>query len=395
LLSRRIPAAWVLSLPFLTFGMAYGFVLVPLPQILAAQGVSGGRIAVVIAFVASPSFWNFVLAPLLDIRFRRRTYALIFGVVAVWTIAFTAAHHASLVEVWTVMFLGVVALFLYGSAIGGWMGGLIDKNENSRLGAWQAVSITVGNGIGILVAGYSLEKLSGVLAATVVFIVFLTPLLVFLVIPCPPPSNELVGKAFGRFVNEVAVLIKRREMLIAMALFTAPSASFALTNVIGGWGANFHASAPLVSLIGGIGNTAAIAGCLTVPILARKVALRPLYLGIGFVGAAFTLCLLLLPRGPVTYSLAFLGESTMQSAAFAAGFAVIYEIIGHENPLAATTFSLLTAAISFPISYMAIIDGWGYHLHGITGAFLADALVSGGTCVLLAIIFRRHLALRD
>ena len=116
------------------------------------------------------------------------------------------------------------------------------KNENSRLGAWQAVSITVGNGIGILVAGYSLEKLSGVLAATVVFIVFLTPLLVFLVIPCPPPSNELVGKAFGRFVNEVAVLIKRREMLIAMALFTAPSASFALTNVIGGWGANLAIS---------------------------------------------------------------------------------------------------------------------------------------------------------
>jgi hypothetical protein len=106
--------------------MAYGFVLVPLPQILAAQGVSGGRIAVVIAFVASPSFWNFVLAPLLDIRFRRRTYALIFGVVAVWTIAFTAAHHASLVEVGAVMFLGVVAFFCMGQRLAdGWVGSSI------------------------------------------------------------------------------------------------------------------------------------------------------------------------------------------------------------------------------------------------------------------------------
>lgn len=113
--------------------MVIGFVIVTLPQMLAVQGVRGGRIAVAVAIIMSPVFWNFVLAPLLDIRFRRRTYALAFGALAVSATAFTVAHHESLAAVEAVMIGGALADCMFVSAVGGWVGSLIGKGEDSRL----------------------------------------------------------------------------------------------------------------------------------------------------------------------------------------------------------------------------------------------------------------------
>ncbi|HYW35879.1 MAG TPA: hypothetical protein VE868_10765 [Balneolaceae bacterium] len=87
--ARRVPPEWVLSIPVATFGMVAGFIIVTLPQILAAQNVPGGHIAVAVAVITSPGFWIFLVAPILDVRFRRRTYALVFGLLAVFGTAFT------------------------------------------------------------------------------------------------------------------------------------------------------------------------------------------------------------------------------------------------------------------------------------------------------------------
>ena len=140
---------------------------------------------------------------------------------------------------------------------------------------------------------------------------------------------------------------------------------------------------------------AGVWGCSLVPSLAKRFPLRPLYLVIGLVGAGFTLSLLLLPRAPWAYGVAFLGENIFQAAAFATGFAVIYEVIGPGNPLAATIFALLTASMNFPIVYMEVIDGHGYDWRGVTGAFLADALLSGAICVLLWFLLFRVLRVQE
>ena len=39
--ANRVPPAWVLSIPVATFGLVFGFIIVTMPQILAAQGVPG------------------------------------------------------------------------------------------------------------------------------------------------------------------------------------------------------------------------------------------------------------------------------------------------------------------------------------------------------------------
>jgi PAT family beta-lactamase induction signal transducer AmpG len=389
---RRIPSAWILSLPILTFGMTIGFMIVPLPQMLAEQGVPGGRIAKTIAIITSPTFFGFLLAPFLDVRFSRRTYALFFGVLAVAATAFTVFQHATTLEVEAVMFVGCISIVLFGYSIGSWGGSLIGESQRSQLGAWNTAFNIGGGGIGILFSGYVTQHFPATLAATLIFIVFLVPLLVLPMIPASAPRGRLANGSFGRFIREIALLLKRREVLVALLLFTLPAASFALTNILGGWGNSFSAKPGLVTILGGAGSVAAgVIGSLLVPILAKGFPLRPLYLSIGFIGAAFTLGLLLFPQTSWTYGAAFIGENIFQAAAFSTALAIAFEVIGPGNPLAATIFALLSAAMNLPGSYMEVVDGYGFDWRAVKGAFLADGVVSAVACILLVLLLRRWL----
>ena len=390
--AEHIPPVWILSLPWLIFGMVPGFAIVTLPQMLLAQGISGGRIAFAVAVILSPIVWNFPLAPVLDVRFRRRTYAVAFGGLAVLATAVTVIEHSSLREVEAVMIVGMFAICMYHSAVGGWVGSLIGQGQDSRLGAWSTIFNISGNGIGVLISGYATERLPAMPAALVILLAFVAPMLVFPLIPAPAPGKLLVNENFSRFAREVALLLKRREVLATLGLFALPAASFALTNALGGWSEDFRAPASLVSMLSGAGLIlGSILGCSFVPLLARKWPLRPLYLAIGLIGAAFTLTLLLLPRAPATFGLAFMGENLFQSAAIATSLAITFEVIGSGNPLAATTFALLAAAMNLPIDYMEMVDARGYDSHGLAGAFIADALIGAGACLLLAVLLRGSL----
>ncbi|MDA3913055.1 MFS transporter, partial [Oleiagrimonas sp.] len=335
--ARSVPSTWVLSIPVATFGMVAGFIIVTLPQILAAQHVPGGQIAVAVAVITSPGFWVFLIAPILDVRFRRRNYALVFGLIAVTATAITVFYHPAKLEIEAVMVLGYLSIALYGAAVGGWTGALIEKDQNSRLGAWNTIFNICSGGLGVLISGFVTQHLSHGRGAILIFLIFLAPMASFFFIPAPEADDTLASESFRRFGHDLAVLFERREVLVALAMFILPSASFALTNTLGGWGGNFHASPATVSLFGGMGSIlAGIVGSFLIPPIARKFKLRPMYLAIGIIGACFTLSMLLLPRTPVVYGLIFLGENIFQAASFATAFAIVFDVIGKGNPLAAT-----------------------------------------------------------
>ncbi len=94
-LGRRLPPVWLMGLTNATFGFVGGFSVITLPEMLAAQGVPGGRIAAIIAVVLSPGLFVFLFSPLLDVRFSRRTYALVFSLLAAAAVAFSVAHRTS------------------------------------------------------------------------------------------------------------------------------------------------------------------------------------------------------------------------------------------------------------------------------------------------------------
>ena len=381
---RTLPPVWLMGLTNATFGFYGGFAVVTLPEMLARQGIPGGRIAAIVAAVLSPGFWVFLLSPALDVRFSRRTYALVFSALGAAAMGFTVAHRTDVAVIEGAMVFGYACACMVQNAVGGWMGSLVAKADDSRLGAWFAVSNTGAGGLMILFAGEAILRMPPVAAGLLLGAVELLPALLYLAIPAPGPDRRLARESFTQFFGEIAALLKRREVLIALVLFILPSSSFALTNLFGGIGKDFSATERTVSLLGGVGAAVAgVASSLLLPGLAKKLALRPLYLCIGIAGGLFTLSLLLLPHTPLTFGIAFLGENAFQALAFAAGNAITFETIGQDNPLAATQFALLLAATNLPIIWMGVVDGRAYTARGVAGALVADAGISIALCVVL------------
>jgi MFS transporter, PAT family, beta-lactamase induction signal transducer AmpG len=388
-----------------TIGLVGGFIVLPLPQMLAAQGVPEIKIAAVSAACFSPGFWVFLLGPMLDIRFTRRRYATFFAILAGsgLTLAVFMRGHLLVLEV--TLMMAYAASVLSSNALGGWLAGVIPdvaesegdnpNHEGARLSAWTQVGLFLGNGLMAGAAAEGLRLLPLWVIAPLLGALVILPAAVFPWIPVPelvsPDSARsalnLARDGFRQLFIELRALLKRREVILTLLLFTAPTGSFALTNQLGGVSQDFHASPAFVGRMGGaVLSLAGAAACLLLPLLARWIKSLPLYLLIGTIGSLFTLALLILPRTPTTFAVAFLGENVVQALSFTAAVAICFATIGRNNPLAATQFSLLTSATVIPILYMGVLDGRIYGGHGLARMYLVDGGLSLAACALMAAI---------
>lgn len=367
------------------FGMYGGIIVITVPQLLSARGVAEATIASMTAAMISPGFWSFLFSPVLDVHFSRRWYSVVTAVVAaiLLSIALLNLDHPALVEI-----LLVVGFFfgnLYQSALGGWLSSIITTEEENKLSVWVTIGNISGGGFMAMTAGELVQRLTPTAAAIALGCVVLLPIAVFPWMPAPGADRYLARERFVQFFGEVLSILKRPAVLLAILLFIAPPATFSLVNLIAGLGSDFHASSHFVGLVGGAGVVfGGIAGCLIFPLIDRLLPLRFLFLSIGLVGALFTLSLIFLPRTPATFALALIGENLFQSIAITASLAIVFDTIGRNNPLSATTFCLMISAFNISNTYMLVVDGWGYSLGGVTGGYAADAIVSIVACVVLA-----------
>jgi len=388
-----------------TIGLVGGFIVLPLPQMLAAQGVPEIKIAAVSAACLSPGFWVFLLGPMLDIRFSRRLYATVFAILAGLGLTLAVLMRAHLLVLEVLVMTAYAASVLSSNALGGWLAGVIPEvaasegdnpdHEGARLSAWTQVGLFLGNGLMAAMAAEGLRRLPLWAIAPLLGALVILPAAIFPWIPVPelisPDSAKstlnLARDGFRQLFLELRALLKRREVLLTLLLFTAPTGSFALTNQLGGVSQDFHASPAFVGRMGGaVLSLAGAAACLLLPLLARWIKSLPLYLLIGTVGSLFTLTLLLLPRNPATFAVAFLGENVVQALSFTAAVAICFATIGRNNPLAATQFSLLTSATVIPILYMGVLDGRVYGGHGLARMYLMDGGLSLAACALMAAV---------
>jgi PAT family beta-lactamase induction signal transducer AmpG len=366
-----------------------GFITFSLPQLLAEQHVPEARIAAITAAVVSPGCYGFILSPMLDVRFSRRWYATFFAALSALLLAISILSLSNLPVLEAAMLAGFWAVGLSSNALGGWLSSVCGKEEENNLSAWFNVANIGVGGLMIFIVQVVIHSMPLRAAAFILGALIFLPALIFLWIPAPGSDRRLAGESFREFFAEIWQLLRRRAVLIAIVLFAAPASTFALTNILGGLGDDFHCSSRLVSLVGGVGMTAAgVAGSLLFPLLARRMALRPLYLAIGFVGCLFTLGLMLLPRNPASFAIANVGENLFQAVAFTGMFAIIFETIGQNNPLAATTFSVLNASALLPLVYMQVVDGRAYSHHGVNGGYLVDGCCGLAACLLLAGMLR-------
>ncbi len=371
---------------FLPYGFFGGFLLLTVPQLLAARGVPEPLIASVTGTAMIPSFTAFLIAPILDVWLSRRSWALVTAVLTALALGSAQFLLDDLPALTAMLFLGFAAATLYYGAVGGWLGDIIAPEQDASLGAWLTVSNMAGFG---LMASVAISLIRAVPVSVSALLLGSSPLLALglLLIPAKPPSSRLARESFSGFFRELGVVLRRPSVWRLMLIFVLPAASFALTNTLGGLGGVYGASELEVSVFGGLGGTfAACIGSLAVIPLARRMAPFRLYLMIGGAGALFTLGLIFAPHVAPMFAVAISGQNLFQAAAFSTENAVQFNEIGKGNPFAATQFSLFTAATTFPITYMQFIDGNAYGRGGLGAMFATDALLGLAAVGLIALL---------
>ncbi|MBS0296044.1 MAG: MFS transporter [Proteobacteria bacterium] len=384
----RLPV-WALGFANLPLGLTGGLALLTMPQWLAARNVPEPDIAQLTTLALIASVAVFLLGPLFDVWFRRRTYAVACCVTAALGAGVAVAAGSNL----TLLAIGLVLATGGGSAntiaVGGWLGGMIDKAHDATLGAWMVVANITGFGVLAMIGIGVIRGMPAPLAAALLAAPVLAPLLIYAVTPCPPPDGRLARESFGQFFGDLSVLVRRPVVAQTLMLFAVPAASFALTNTLGGLGRDYHAPESFVAVMGGAAAIAAgLVGSLMVPPLARRAPVRRLYLLVGIVGALFTLSLIVLPHTPALFAAAMIGQNVAQSAALSMVTVIALQSLGENNPFAATQFGLLNSASSLPIAYMQYLDGQAYGAGGLPLMYLADGGLGLGACLTMALLLK-------
>jgi len=385
----KLPPVWLLGFGLWPLGVNGALMLITMPQLLAAQHAPESRIAGITAMALAPGFVSFLIAPLLDWRFSRRTWAVIFTLVTGIGSAAAFLLFRSLDVLPVFFFLSNFGAYLVAAACGGWFGELLARERQGALGAWFAAVNIASGGLAAAIAIPVFRGLPEPIGALVLGGCNLLVLPILLTTPCPPANARLAHEGFIAFARDVSRVVRRPIVLWTLLLFMSPATAFALTNSLSGFAGDFHISEAPAGLIGGAGVcVAGVVGSLLAPSVGARFRPRVFYLVIGIVGAGFSFLLIGLPRTPALFGAALLGENIFQAAAFAVSNVIALNTLGVDNPLAATQFGLLFASSAVPLTYMQIIDGAAFTAHGLNGGLFADAAVTAGSCIVLALILR-------
>ena len=205
----------------------------------------------------SPTFWGFLVNPIMDSGLSRQSYCwitLIVGAVCVALgLATVSPSHIPLMT--GLLLVGELAAVLYANAQGGWMTEFVPESSRGAVGGWTNVANLGGGAIGSM-AVMAMSGRIGVrwLGFDLAILVLLggIPLFFF------PPARKylLFPLSSTRFLSALAAtwqVSKRRDSFIGFILFLSPAAAVAAINLFSGLGNDFHTSEPMVIAVTGAG----------------------------------------------------------------------------------------------------------------------------------------------
>jgi MFS transporter, PAT family, beta-lactamase induction signal transducer AmpG len=386
---RQLPP-WAMGLAIAPLGFYFGFVSTAMPILLAAHGVTLGQIAKVSAWGFSPSFWAFLLCPILDVRFSKRAYALFFATIAALCLGACTLLTNNLTAFTVVLTGGCAAAVIFGNAHGGWMPDVIEDRHYSAVGGTSNIANLGAAGLFATLAVVLMRTLPPLAAAALLAFTVLAPTVMLFYIPLPAKPLRGAGEMFGSFFRDLYGVCRRPGCLLGLICFLSPTACFALTNLFSGMGADFQTPEKWVTALNGPGVAIVCStGCLVGIWFCHRFLRRTVYVAAGFGGAAAALAMIWMPHTLVFFAIGLLAYNFFQGINYTAFTAFEFEIVGPGNPLASTQIALLTASANLPISYMTAVDGAFYTRHGLPGMLAVDAVSSVVMGTALLLVFRR------
>lgn len=386
---RAWPAPWVFSLLILPLGMVVGFNFTPLPCLLAKAGVPVDRVATISSIANLPGVLGLLIAPIVDIKLRRRTWLAIgtFGtaLAACFYLPLIGASRLMLMTV--LIFAGGMVTFLVVAACGGLMVKLLSATDQSKAAAWTQVGVLGGGALGGAIVLWLVARTS-LVAAGLCFAVMIA-LLGILPFTISEPAPEPSGWFRGRLTilgKEIWSLVRSPERGWGALLLLSPCATGAAQTLLPAIASHYGVGASGVMWINGIGGSCALAlGAWCGTLIPGYWDRRLTYAAAGVTNALAAVVLMAANR-----SIYLAGTGlylATQGLCWARSVALIVDIVGPEVRDASTLYSLLNAAVTIPLLYMIWLDGVGFLHFGTHGLLATDAGFNLAVFAIVAAVF--------
>lgn len=383
---RRWPAPWVFSLLILPLGMIVGFNFTPLPFLLAKAGVPVDRIASISSIVNLPGVLGLLIAPVVDIKLRRRTWLAIgiFGTAVAACIYFPLIGASHVVLMTALVFAGGMVTFLVVAACGGLMVRMPCSRDQSKAAAWTQVGVLSGGALSGAIVLWLAARMPLVAAGfCFAVLIALLGLLPFTIAePAPEPSPWFHGR-LATIGKEIWALVRSRERRWDTLLLLSPCSTGAAQSLLPAIASHYGVGGRGVMWINGIGGGGALAlGALCSALVPGDWDRRLTYAAAGVTNALATIFLLAATR-PSGYLAGTAFYLATEGLCWARSVALIVEIVGPEARDASTLYSLLNAAVTIPLLYMIWLDGVGFRKFSTHGLLWTDAAAN---CIVFTIV---------
>jgi MFS family permease len=349
-------------------------VAVALPYLLRRHGITVERIASISALVQAPTIWYFLWAPVVDVRFRRRTWLMALAVASAACSALAIWHDAGAIRALTVL---LVAASVFNqpisSALGGLVAHVVPNTLRGRTAGWsQAGILGAGVAAGGLVVWLAARAPAPVIALTIGLFIA-APAFAVLAIDEPPPSNIGLRPHLSRMLRDVLTMLKRREVWLGLVFFLSPIGAGALMNLFSAVASEFHASSNMIILVVALAGVFMPLGALVGGSLCDRYDRWRVYPITGLVAATCVGAMFLAPLTAVTYVAGAAAYAFATGLAYAAFMSLAFEMVGSASAASGTRFTVFMAAVSVPVVYMLRLDGLGHARWGVRGLLAVDA----------------------
>ena len=379
----RLPV-WAMGLANMPTGFVYGFISTAMGILLAARGVPVGRIGAISFAAFSPSFWAWLLSPVLDVHFTKRAYGFVFALLAAGLLGATVLSLGHLTVFTVLLTASCTAAVLYSNAVAGWAPDALAESEFDQMSGWFNVANLGAAGVFSALAVVLVRHLPAGVAAVVLGLVVFVPALLLLRFPAPRRPEGRLRENFAAMRRDLVRVLRGARVWVGLVIFLSPASAFALTNLFSSLGADFGVPERWVTGLNGPGVAVACsAGCLLAIPLCRRWPRRMVYL---LAGSGAGVCALGMAGAPHTfavYAVGLLGYNLFQGFTYTAFVALELEIVGAGNALAGTMMAILTASSNVPISTMTWLDGHVHDVWGLRSMLAMDGVSAVVTAVLL------------
>jgi MFS family permease len=375
------PHPVALTVLFLPFGMASGYVTVTLAYVLKQSGLTVEQVSWLVALSVLPQTWKVLWAPIVDTALTAKRWYVMAAIATASTLFATSllpAHAESLWWIGALVFASSVGSSVLAMATECLMAGTTRADQRGRAGGWSQAGNLGGSGLG---GGLALiiSQRAGSWAAGMFMAAITLSCCLALIYFKEPSRAHLARVTFLQSIagvgRSVWSMASSRVGYLTLLLFLLPIGTGAASGLWSAVANDWRANADTVALVNGVlGGLISMVGCLVGGRLSDFADRRFSYAAFGLLQAACAVAMGWALKTPTSFVIFTCLYAFLNGFVYAAYAAVALDTIGRSSP--ATNYNLLASFANIPITYMTVIEGNAQTRWGSGGMLYTEAVLA-------------------